>query len=314
MPSDSRAAPRSKPVTVYIVAFIAIATTSSAAILIRYALNEDMPPVLIVAARLCIASLALTPIALKRYGTAMRALSRRDLALIALSGICLAAHFTSWVSSLQLTTVLVSVVLVSTGPIWTAILEVIILRIRLSRLVMLGLLVALLGGALIGIPLDADGLDLAAIDGDTISGGFLAWLGALAISVYMLIGRKLRAKLPTVPYVWLVYSIAAAAMLIVIAATATPTLGYSAQGYLILLAMGLIPQLIGHSSFNYLLAYFPAALVSMISQLEPLGSAALAVLLFQELPPNQQILGSMIIVLGVLFASRGEIRPVEPAE
>ena len=50
--------------------------------------------------------------------------------LIALSGICLAIHFTAWVTSLQYTTVLVSVVIVSTGPIWVAILEVIFLHIR----------------------------------------------------------------------------------------------------------------------------------------------------------------------------------------
>ncbi len=299
------------PYKAYVAVVIAIVATSSAAILIRFALDQNMPPLLIVAARLLIASLALSPIALRRHRAILSALSRADASLIAIAGICLALHFTAWVTSLQYTTVLVSVVIVSTGPIWVAILEVIFLRIRLSRLVVLGLIVALLGGALIGLPqgeAQLKALLAPGADNRTLTGAGLAWLGALSVSVYMLIGRKLRASLPVIPYVWLVYSVAAAATLAVMLARSTPVLGYSMEGYLILLAMGLVPQLIGHSSLNYLLEYFPAALVSMFSQLEPIGSALLALVLFRELPPNQQILGSLIIILGVVLASRGEIR------
>ena len=298
---------KSTPVTAYIVVLIAIATTSSAAILIRFALDENMPPVLIVAARLLIASLVLTPLTARSYLPTIAGLSRIELLLIAISGICLAVHFTAWVTSLQYTTVLVSVVVVSTGPIWVAILEVIFLKISLSRLVVAGLIVALIGGAMIGFPLE--NTLASSVENGTLTGALLAWVGALSLSVYMLIGRKMRARLPVIPYVWLVYGIATLFMLAIILISATPVLGFSMEGYLILLAMGLVPQLLGHSSFNYLLEYFPAALVSMFSQLEPIGSAVLALILFRELPPNQQIVGSLIIIVGVIMASRGEIRP-----
>ncbi len=298
---------KSTPVTAYIVVLIAIATTSSAAILIRFALDENMPPVLIVAARLLIASLVLTPLTARSYLPTIAGLSRKELLLIAISGICLAVHFTTWVTSLQYTTVLVSVVVVSTGPIWVAILEVIFLKISLSRLVVAGLIVALIGGAMIGFPLE--NTLASSVENGTLTGALLAWVGALSLSVYMLIGRKMRARLPVIPYVWLVYGIATLFMLAIILISATPVLGFSMEGYLILLAMGLVPQLLGHSSFNYLLEYFPAALVSMFSQLEPIGSAVLALILFREMPPNQQIVGSLIIIVGVIMASRGEIRP-----
>ena len=297
----------STPMRAYAVIVLAIVATSSAAILIRYALAESMPPLLIAGSRLAIATLALTPLALGRHRQRIAALTRRELALIAISGLCLAAHFTAWVSSLQYTTVLVSVVIVSTGPIWVAIMEVAFLRIRLSALVVAGLLVALAGGALIGIPLDGAAQNAGDINA-TITGGLLAWLGALTVSVYMLIGRTLRPRLPVVPYVWLVYGSASIAAVLVMLLTATPLLGFRAEGYLILLAMGLVPQLLGHSSLNFLLEYFPAALVSMFSQLEPIGSAVLALFLFRELPPQQQILGSLLILVGVVMASRGEIR------
>jgi len=313
LPSDARSQANSTPIRAYAVIVVAIVATSSAAILIRLALDENMPPLLIAGARLLIATAALTPIVLRRYRARVRRLSRAELALVALAGLCLAIHFTAWVTSLQYTTVLVSVVIVSTGPIWVAIMEVIFLRIRLSRLVVLGLLVALSGGVIIGIPLDGPLGAAPAIESvsDTLTGGSLALIGALSVSVYMLIGRRLRTTLPVIPYVWLVYGIASICALVVMAVTSTPLAGFRAQGYLVLLAMGLVPQLLGHSSLNYLLEYFHAALVSMFTQLEPIGSAILAVLVFGELPPAKQIAGSIVILIGVLLASRGEIRTAD---
>ena len=252
---------KSTPFHAYVVILIAIVATSSAAILIRLALDEDMPPLLIACARLLIATLALTPIVLRRYRDTFAGLASNELKLITLAGLCLAIHFSAWVASLQYTTVLVSVVIVSTGPIWVAILEVIFLHIRVSRLVVLGLLVALFGGVIIGFPLQ--GAFGAAQSTEslnaTITGALLALIGALTVSVYMLIGRKLRTKLHVIPYVWLVYGVASVGTLLAIGLTSTPVSGFRPQGYLVLLAMGLVPQLLGHSSLNYLLEYFPAA-------------------------------------------------------
>jgi drug/metabolite transporter (DMT)-like permease len=299
--------PSKPPIVAYVAIFAMIASVSSAAILIRLALLEAMPPILIAGARLFVATSVLTPIIVSRYRSHIRHITRTELALASISGLFLALHFIAWVSSLQYTTVLVSVVVVQSGPIWVAILEVIFLKIRLSQIVIIGLVIALLGGIFIVIPLQSNAVQVAGEQATTITGALLAWIGALAVSVYMLIGRKLRAKLPIIPYIWLVYGTATIVIMIVIIATATPITGYRSEGYFILLMMGLIPQLIGHSSLNYVLEYFPATLVSMFAQLEPIGGAILALIIFAEIPPTQQIIGSAIIMFGVLLASRGKV-------
>ena len=313
-PKQLSASPAGAPVTAYLAIFTAIISASSAAILIRLALQESMPPALIAGARLFIAVLALTPIALNRYRGHLKRLERQELLWATASGIFLAIHFITWVSSLQHTTVLVSVVIVSSGPIWVALLEVIFLRIRLSPAVIVGLLIALGGGILIGLPFSAPEAESMQAGNAALNGAVLAWIGALTVSAYMLIGRRLRAKLPVIPYIWLVYGIAMLAMLAVVLWTETPVLGFRLEGYLVLLVMGLVPQLLGHSSLNYILEYFPATLVSMFSQLEPVGSAVFAFILFRELPPGQQIIGSGIIIAGVLLASRGDIRSSDHQE
>jgi drug/metabolite transporter (DMT)-like permease len=295
------------PVVAYFAIVVMIVSTSAAAILIRFALFEELPPILIVASRLLIASIALTPITLRRYRSHIQNISLTELVLATVSGLFLALHFTAWVSSFQYTTVLVSVVVVSTGPIWVAILEVIFLKIHLSQMVVVGLIIALLGAIFIGIPFQPETIQSTVEQDTTLTGAFLAWVGALAVSIYMLIGRKLRSNLPTIPYIWLVYSIATLVMLMIVIATSTPVTGYRIEGYLILLAMGLVPQLIGHSSLNYALEHFPATLIGMFTQLEPLGSSILALIIFAEMPPTQQIIGSTIIILGVLLASRGKV-------
>jgi len=299
--------PIKPPISAYIAILAMIISVSSAGILIRFALLEEMPPILIVAARLLVATIALTPITLTRYKKDIQSITRMELGLATLSGVFLALHFMAWVSSFQYTTILVSVVVVSTGPIWVAILEVIFLRVRLSQMVIFGLIIALLGAIFIGIPLQSEiGQNTGEID-TTLTGAFLAWVGAIAVSIYMLIGRKLRSKLPAIPYIWLVYGTAAIAMLIIVIITSTPVTGHSANGYFIILMIGLVPQLIGHSSLNYALEYFPATLIGISTQLEPIGSAILALIIFAEMPPTQQIIGSGIIILGVLLASRGKV-------
>ncbi len=300
---------RAIPPNVYLILIAGILAISSAAILIRYAQNEGVPSLIIAASRLCIAALFLTPIILRRYGDYIRSLSRSDLALAATSGVFLAMHFATWVTSLEYTSVLISVVFVTTGPIWVALIEVLFLKARLNRWIILGLLIAIAGGFIIGF---------GSIAPDTVTsnedntrnfiGGALSLAGAITVAVYLIIGRRLRATMPVLPYIWLVYGCAGITLVIVtllsgtqMSADITPT------ALLLILALAIFPQLIGHSSLNYAVGFFPATIVSMISQLEPIGSAILALIIFQELPLPLQIFGSLVILAGVMLASLGQL-------
>jgi drug/metabolite transporter (DMT)-like permease len=64
-----------------------------------------------------------------------------------------------------------------------------------------------------------------------------------------------------------------------------------------------VPQLIGHTSFNYALRYLPATLVGVIGQTEPIGSAIFAIIVFQEVPSGLALVGSLVILVGVIGAS-----------
>lgn len=292
------------PRQAYIMLFVGLIAVSLAAIFIRLAQNENVPSLVVAAVRLTVASLILTPFTLRRYRHQLRNLQRSDVILLGVSGLFLALHFATWISSLEFTSVLISGVLVTTTPFWVGILEIVVLKMRLSRGFVIGLTVAIAGGLMISLT----GTASAARSENPLLGGALALAGAMTVAVYLIIGRKVRPRLPLLPYIWLVYSTAAVFLIAAALLSGQHFTGYSAEAYLWMIALGVIPQLIGHSSFNYALAYLPATYISIATQVEPIGSAIFAFLLFSEQPGWFQVIGSAVILIGVTIATLAPLR------
>lgn len=288
----------------------AVLAVSTSAILIRFAQN-DAPSLVIAALRIAVASLALAPIAWARHSAELRALTRRELWLALFSGLFLAVHFATWISSLEYTTVASSVVFVSTGPLWVALVSPIFLKEHLSRAALVGLGLSLLGGTIVGLA-DAcswnSGLNCpslsTALEGRAMWGNFLALMGAWAVTGYFVIGRKLRAGMSLIPYIFLVYSVSALALLATVFITREPLTGYKPVTYLWIVLLALVPQLIGHSTYNWALRYIPATLVATVNLGEPIGSSILAFLILGEVPGTLKIFGALFILLGIYLSSR----------
>ncbi len=301
------------PVSPLLVIAIGILAVSTASIFIRYA--QGYAPSLVIAAyRLSLATLALAPFALTRYGAELRSLRRAEVALALSSGLFLAFHFATWITSLEYTTVASSAVLVSTSPLFVGLLAPIFLHERLSRILFASMLLALAGGAIVGLSdtCTLDGLRMVCpsletfIRGQAFLGDLLALVGALAASGYMIIGRRLRARLSLVAYIFVTYGFAALALLVLIAFVGLPLTGYPPQAYLWFALLAFVPQLIGHTSFNWALGYLPAAIVSITLLGEPIGSTMLAFFLFQEIPTPLKLIGAAIILAGILLSTQSD--------
>jgi len=304
--------PRRSTLTLGLLAGISAAST--AAIFIRFAQHEGAPSIVIAAARLTIASLILAPFALTRYRSDLRQLRRREWVLALLSGLFLALHFATWITSLEFTTVASSVVLVSTTPLWVAILAPLVLRERLGTVAVVGLILAMTGGVIVGLS-DACAWQAGAIScpplrtffgGRAFLGDFLALAGAWMAAGYMLVGRKLRAKMELIPYIFVVYGMASVVLMIIMLGMGESPLGLPPLAYLWFALLALVPQLFGHSTFNWALKYLPASLVSVTLLGEPVGSTILAYFIFQEQPGWMKIGGAMLILTGIWLAARGE--------
>jgi drug/metabolite transporter (DMT)-like permease len=281
---------------------LGIVAVSGAAILISLARREGVPALSIAALRMIVAACAVLPFALTRGRAELFALPLRDLGLAALSGVLLALHFAFWISSLDHTSVMSSVVLVSTNPVFVGLASVLLLRERLAPLTIAGMAVAALGAAAIGLS------DIGAGGGAQLRGDLLALLGAVSVSGYLLIGRNLRQRISLVPYIAVVYTTAAIVLLAAALVARAPLGGFTARGLLLVVALALGPQLVGHTAFNWALQHVSAVFVTVTVLAEPVGATILALALLGQVPPWISLAGGAVVLVGIWLASRGEAR------
>jgi drug/metabolite transporter (DMT)-like permease len=297
---------------------IGILAVSTASIFIRYA--QDYASSLVIAFyRLGIAALVLAPVAFFRKRGELKKLSYGEILLALLSGLFLALHFVTWITSLEYTTVASSVVLVSTVPLWVALFSLFTIKEPLTRWLILGLSLALVGGVIVGVSdncsVSVSGVVCPTFNqfflGDVFIGDLLALFGAIMAASYLIIGRRLRNKMSLTSYVFVVYGMAAVVMLIIVLAFRQPLFGYPPMGYLWLILLALIPQLLGHSAFNWALGFLSATFVAIVLLGEPIGSTVLAYFLLEETPSWVKIVGGILIIAGIYVASLGETRNIE---
>lgn len=284
---------------------VSVLAASTAAIFVRFA-QREASSLVVAAYRLGIGTLVITPFALIRHWTALRMFSRRDWMLAALSGIFLAFHFASWITSLEFITVASSAVLVSMSPLIVALLSTLLLQERLARATWFGLGVAIAGSILIAIGQSGNngltGINWLA--GSRLWGSILALAGASFVAVYLIIGRSLRARIQLVPYAFVVFGIAAITLLLTALISGQQLTGFSGQTYLWFMLLGLIPQIIGHIGFNWALRYLPASFVSIALLGEPIGSGLLALAILGETPTWVELFGGILILSGIYLAAR----------
>jgi drug/metabolite transporter (DMT)-like permease len=277
---------------------VGVLAVSWAAIFVRLA---DAPPLAIAAWRLCLAGLIVFPYAWLRHRAELLGAPVRTRRFLLGSGVALALHFGTWISSLKLTSVASSVALVTTTPVWVAILSAVLLKERARAMTLVAMAIAIAGSLLIA---GADfGLDAAALQGDA-----LALLGAIFGAIYLTIGRHARNTLGLVPYIGVVYPIAGLCLLAAGAISGGPMVAFPAQTWLLFAALALIPQLLGHSLFNWSLKHTSAGLVAIAILGEPVFSTLLAIPILGETPGWTRAIGAAVVLSGVGLAAWSESR------
>jgi drug/metabolite transporter (DMT)-like permease len=194
------------------------------------------------------------------------------------------------------------VVLVSTSPVFVGLGGWLFLRERLNLRLSLGILLSVIGSGLISYG------DMATSK-EAFLGDGMALLGALGASGYFLVGRKLRKDQGLAAYILPAYSTAGAVLVLLSLAFQKPFFGYSSNTYVLFLLLALIPQLIGHTTFNWALKYLPASMVAITTLGEPIGSSILAYIILGESLTPLKVLGGLAIFAGILTALSRDTRP-----
>jgi drug/metabolite transporter (DMT)-like permease len=249
---------------------------------------------------------ALLPVLLTRERGTLRGLRARELGSSALAGVFLAGHFAAWLPSLSMTTVAASIALVTTTPIWTALVAR-ISGVRLPGRVWWGLVLAVVGAALIA------GVDVT-VSLRALAGDALATLGAICGGGYVLAGARARQRLTTSGYTVVCYTVCALVLAVAALVVRVPLAGFPLRDWLLIAAITVCAQLLGHTLLNLVLSTVGPTVVSLAVLLEVPGSLVVALVLLGQLPPLLALPGMAAVVAGVALVVRGS-RPAEvPAE
>lgn len=283
------------PMIMIVVGVLGISLSS---IFVKY---SAAPSAVTAAYRLLWTVLLMTPVTFgkKEIRRELFQVDRKTLLLSCLSGLFLAIHFTLWFESLRHTSVASSTTIVCTEVIWVSLGYALFLKGKLRVKEILTILVTLGGSVLIAFADSASG-------GAHLYGDILSLLAAIAVAIYVLIGRVVRKTASTTVYTYIVYSSCAAVLLAMCLMQGTALWGYGISGVVVGLLLAVFSTILGHSIFSWCLKYFSPSFVSASKLCEPVAAAVLAGFLFGEIPTPMQIAGGILILGGVLYYSRLE--------
>ena len=292
------------PTMVWGLLAVSVLGVSSAGAILSHL--DSIPPLMRASWRLQITVLLLLPFAIWQYRNMeiverKKLTEKRTILILLGSGIALAAHFGTWVTSLDHTSLAHSLLFVTSHPIIIVIGTAIFVR-RPRKLETIGALVGLIGA---GITLfDAKN------SGDvTLWGDFLAFAGAITVVGYIVAGRILREWMPVFVYAVPVTLLAGLLLIPVsiLMGESTSALGWidsELLGWFILLAF--LAGIVGHTGLNACLRWLPPLTISFAVTLEPIIGAFIGWLFFSEaIPQKWTWLGGLILIIGIMLVIKG---------
>ncbi|MGB0202104.1 MAG: DMT family transporter [Candidatus Poseidoniaceae archaeon] len=294
---------RTPPLVWGLLAAGVVGVSSAGAILSHV---DSVPPLMRASWRLQITVLMLLPFAIWQYRqmeiTEKKKLTEKKTVLIlAGSGIALAAHFGTWVTSLDHTSLAHSLLFVTSHPIIIVIGTAIFFR-KPHSLETAGALFGLIGA---GITL----LDANDSGDVTLWGDFLAFAGAITVVGYIVAGRILREWMPVFVYAVPV-TLLGGILLIpfsILMGESTSAIGWVESdllGWFILLAF--LAGIVGHTGLNACLRWLRPLTVSFAVTLEPIIGAFIGWFFFDEdIPQKWTWLGGLILIFGIMLVIKG---------
>lgn len=279
--------------------------TSLSSIIIRF---SEAPALVISAYRMLFTSLMLLIPVIINNRHEFKKITKKEYILCTVSGIFLALHFASWISSIKMTTVANSTILVSCSPIFVALSNYFITKEKLGRKKAIGISMSLAGTIIIAMGSSNEK------SSNMMLGNILAFLGAIFVAGYFVIGGIARKNLSAGVYVFIVYSVSTAALFIMCIISETPIYPYPPKEFLLFIALAFFCSILGHTVYNYMVKYVSSTMISVSTLSEPIFASILALLIFSEIPSIYTLIGGIIIITGIfyyLISQNKEIKSLE---
>lgn len=275
----------------YIPIIIGVISVALSAIFVKLATAD---PGVIAFYRMLFSVLLMLPIFLFKYRGEIFTLSKKDWIFSTIAGIFLAFHFILWFESLNYTSVASSTVLVTLQPIFAFVGTYFFFKEKISFKTLLSGAIAIAGSIIISWG------DFQ-LSGSAFYGDMLALAGCALITIYLLFGQDVRKRISLITYTFVVYSISTITLLIYVLIKGESLGPHPSADWFWFIMLALIPNLLGHTLFNWALKWVSTNVISIAILLEPVGASILAYYVFHETLSASQITGGIIVMMGILL-------------
>lgn len=278
--------PRINP---YVALAIGVLAVSASAIFVKL---TTAPSGVIAFYRMFFTVLLMTPLFLLKYSSELRLITKRDWLYSGIAGIFLAFHFILWFESLNYTSVASSTVLVTLQPLFAFVGTYYFFKEKISSKAIVSGVIAIVGSIIISWG------DFQ-ISGSALFGDILSLIACALVTAYLLVGQTLRKRISLVTYTFIIYSMSAITLFIYLLIVDAPLFAYPASDWMYFLLLALIPNLLGHTLFNWSLKWLSTSTISMAILFEPVGATILAFYILDEYVIWSQILGGFVVMVGI---------------
>lgn len=275
----------------YVPIIIGVISVSLSAILVKLANAESG---VIAFYRMLFSVILMLPVFLMKYTHEIRLLSKRDWGFSAIAGVFLAFHFILWFESLNYTSVASSTVLVTMQPLFAFIGTYLFFKEKISGQTLFAGAVAIVGSVFIRRG------DFK-VSGSALYGDILALIACALITGYLLFGQDVRKRLSLITYTMVVYSISTITLFFYVLLKGESFGPYPTIDWFWFLLLAIVPNLLGHTLFNWSLKWVSTNVISIAILFEPVGAAILAMFIFNEFISSSQIIGGSIVIIGIMM-------------
>ncbi|MDM5230024.1 DMT family transporter [Lysinibacillus pakistanensis] len=275
----------------YIPIFIGVISVSLSAIFVKLANAEAG---IIAFYRMLFSVLIMAPLFFWKYTKELRQLSKRDWLFSSIAGIFLAFHFILWFESLNYTSVASSTVLVTLQPLFAFVGTYFFFKEKITMKTIFAGTIAIVGSVLISWG------DFK-LSGAAFYGDILALIACALVTAYLLFGQDVRKRLSLVTYTMLVYVVSTITLFAYVLIKGESFGPYPTMDWVWFILLAIVPNLFGHTLFNWAIKYVSTNVVSIAILFEPIGAAILALLIFKEYLIVTQLIGGLIVIMGILL-------------
>jgi drug/metabolite transporter (DMT)-like permease len=273
----------------YLLLFLGVLACSTSAIFIRASATD---PFVLTAMRLLIAFILLTPVLfaqLQKHGSAF---TRDHLRRTRAPALVLACHLILWTLGARMTVVAQATLIVNLVPVALPFFLLYLVKERINRAEVAGTVLAIVGLTILSVKDALKG-------GGSVEGDAVCFVSMLLFALYLALGRRNR----DFPSIWLyvipVYGQAAfVCLLVALPRIRTFEVG-SAREWALMVGLGAIPTVCGHSLLNAAMRRIRGQIVSLCNVSQFVFAGVMGYLLFGEVPRAIFYLASAIVVTGV---------------